>query len=329
MGEPWVSPRKYNRGALQRVLSTVTLLGLLVATAAAFAITERLKLVKSPVYRPYVSKWISPVCGCARGKAKVAVNLRRGDDVTVTILDSHRHVVRTLADGEYVPRGRATFTWDGFGDLGKRAPDGVYQPEIHLARQHRTILLPNRIVLDTRAPTVEKVTLSRDTISPDGDKVGDTIRIRYTLSEPAHVLVYLESTRVLRSRSHQSKGTVTWTGMDGDGRPLKAGTYTLSLGALDLAGNLTSVGDRTPVVVHVRYIRLAGDRIVVGKPGVRFSVGVDTDARKYRWKLAGRRGVASGAVLRLRAPAKAGTYRLTVGERLYSADATLVVRSGK
>jgi len=41
---------------LQRVLTTVTLLGLLVATAAAFAITEHLKLIKSPVYGTLVSK---------------------------------------------------------------------------------------------------------------------------------------------------------------------------------------------------------------------------------------------------------------------------------
>ena len=35
---------------MQRLLTTVTLVGLLVATAAAFAITERLKLTKSAVY---------------------------------------------------------------------------------------------------------------------------------------------------------------------------------------------------------------------------------------------------------------------------------------
>jgi hypothetical protein len=35
---------------LQRLLTTATLVGLLVATAAAFAVTERLKLTKSPIF---------------------------------------------------------------------------------------------------------------------------------------------------------------------------------------------------------------------------------------------------------------------------------------
>ena len=40
---------------MQRVLSTIVLLGLLVASAAAFAITEHLKLIKSPLYDPQVT----------------------------------------------------------------------------------------------------------------------------------------------------------------------------------------------------------------------------------------------------------------------------------
>ena len=45
---------------MQRVLTTATLVGLLVATAAAFAITERLKLVKSPIYGTEITSVFSP-----------------------------------------------------------------------------------------------------------------------------------------------------------------------------------------------------------------------------------------------------------------------------
>jgi FlgD Ig-like domain len=313
---------------LQRVLSTVTLLGLLVATAAAFAITERLKLVKSPVYGTVVSKRLSPVCDCASDKATIRVKLRRGDDLTVSILDQHRAVVRTLVQGAFTPRGVATFTWNGSNDLGSRAPDGVYHPEIHLAQQHRTILLPNRIVLDTHAPKVREATLSRSTISPDGDHVRDSVTIRYRLDTPAHVLVYLGSKLLIRSRVHTAEGKVLWYGTV-DGTPLKPGTYTLSVGAVDLAGNVTPAKARRALVVRVRYIQLARNRIVVRKPGVRFGVGVATDARTYRWTLDGRHGVSSDRVLRLTAPKRPGTYTLAVGERTYTAHATLVVRSGR
>jgi len=94
---------------LQRALSTVTLLGLLIATAAAFAVTERLKLVKSPITGPRISKVFSPVCGCARGKANISLRLRHADHVTVTVLDGRRDVVSTLAFGLRVPRGRSIF----------------------------------------------------------------------------------------------------------------------------------------------------------------------------------------------------------------------------
>lgn len=306
----------------------MTLLGLLVATAAAFAITERLKLVKSPIYGTVVSKRISPVCGCPHARALISVKLRRGDDLTVKILNRHRDVVRTLAERVFTPRGQATFTWDGANDLRIRVPDGVYQAEIHLAQQHRTILLPNRIALDTRAPKVREATASRDTISPDGDRRRDSVAIRYKLDSPGHVLVYLGTALLIRSRSHAAEGKVSWYGTV-DGAPLEPGTYTLSVGGVDLAGNVTPPDERRQLEVRVRYIQLARDPIVVLKPGVRFGVGVETDAPSYWWKLAGRHGVSSAPVLRLHAPKKAGRYTLAVGERRYTAHATLVVRSGR
>ena len=62
--------------------------------------------------------------------------------------------------------------------------------QIHLAKAHRTILLPNTIELDTKMPVVVPVA-ARTEFSPDGDHQADTVTIRFTLSEPAHVLVYL------------------------------------------------------------------------------------------------------------------------------------------
>jgi hypothetical protein len=313
---------------LQRVLSTATLLGLLFSTAAAFAITEHLKLVKSPVYGTFVSKRLSPTCGCAHGKARISVKLRRADAVTVTILGSGRKLVRTLASRQPEPRGRVVFVWDGTTDLGERAPDGVYQPEVHLANQHRTILLPNRIVVDTHPPLVLAASASRSTISPDGDHIGDSIKIRYRFDEPAHALVYLGSRLIIRSHGSKPSDSVTWYGKV-DGAPLPAGTYRLRVGGLDLVGNLTRAPRRRVVGVRVRYIELAHHRIVVGRPRVRVRVGVDTDARRYSWTLGGRRGVSSKRVLLVRAPKRAGRYTLVVTEHGFSDRAALVVRAGR
>jgi hypothetical protein len=309
---------------LQRVLTTATLVGLLIATAAAFAITERLKLVKSPITGTKISKVLSPTCGCARGKANISVVLRRGDTVTIEILDAELRPVRLLVGSESVPRGRTVFRWDGRTNFGGRAPDGVYRVQIHLDRQRRTILFPDRIVLDTTPPEVLDVHASRPQFSPDGDTVGDSVSILYRLSKQAHALVYLDGRRIIRSRSRRPSGAVVWTGRL-DGKVLKPGTYTLSVGAVDLAGNVTPADGRARVRVEIRYVELATSRIVVAA-GKRFDVGVSTDAEQYTWKLGARKGVASGPVLRVRAPQVPGRFTLTVAYLGHRDRAAVIVR---
>jgi hypothetical protein len=308
---------------LQRVLSTAILLGLLIATSAAFAVTERLKLVKSPVYGVFVSKTISPVCGCARGKATIAFKLRRADEVTLLIVDARRQAVATLSSAQPEPRGRSVFTWRGRTDEGTRAPDGVYQPQIHLIHQHRTILMPSRIVLDSKPPRVVSARLSRPTISPDGDHVDDSVKILYRLSERAHVLVYLGSHRIIYSHFQRPQDSVTWYGTL-DQTPLKPGTYTLEVGAVDLAGNVTPKAERKPLVLTVRYIALTPRRVRV-RAGARFSVRVGTDAPTYGWTLNGRHGTGRTRVLKLTAPRKAGTYALVAEENGHTARTAVTV----
>ena len=301
----------------------MTLLGLLIGTSAAFAVTEKLKLEKSPITGTRVSAAFSPTCGCARDKANISVRFRRKDTVTVAVLTAGRRLVRTLVDGVPVPRGRAVFRWDGRADSGELAPDGSYRVQIHLARAHRTILLPNEIALDTEVPKILPVA-NRTVFSPDGDHQADAVTIRFTLSEPAHALVFLGDRLIIRSRSHARTGAVTWNGKV-DGHVLPAGTVTLAIGAVDLAGNAIPPAERARLRLTIRYITLASARIAAAA-GTRFEIGVSTDARRYGWLLAGRHGYAHGPVLRLRAPQQPGRYALTVTEHGHSDRATVVVR---
>jgi FlgD Ig-like domain len=308
---------------LQRLLSTATLLGLLILTAAAFAITEKLKLEKSPITGTQVTPAFSPVCGCALDKATISVKFRKKDTVTVTVLTSSQKPVRTLVAGAPVQRGRVGFRWDGRTDAGSRAPDGTYRVEIHLASAHRTILLPNTIALDTETPTILPVP-NRTVFSPDGDHQADSVTIHFTLSEPAHVLVFIGDRLIIRSRSHAQKGTITWNGTT-DAHVLPPGTVTLSIGAVDLAGNAIPPAERARLRLTIRYITLTSGRIAA-VAGKKFQIGVSTDARRYGWLLAGRHGHAHGPVLKLRAPGRPGTYVLTVTEHGHSDRATVIVR---
>ena len=305
---------------MQRILSTAVIVGLLAATAAAFAITERLKLTKSPLTGTHVIRgYVSP---SAHTTAAVNVRFRRSDRTTVTMLDSHRHGVDTIAYRVLVPRGRRTFTWNGLTDAGTRAKDGTYRMEIHLTDQHRTILLPNPIVLETRRPAVLDAGAVRPAFSPDGDDQSDTVTIHYKLSEDAHVLVYVNGQRIIRSRSHKGNDKVAWGGKV-HGRLLSPGTYVLTVSAIDLAGNKAAKVQH--VSVTLRYIMLDAKRIVVPASG-RIRIGVSTDAKRYHWTLGARSGKGSGRVLKLRAPTAAGTYRLTVSEHGHVDTASIVVR---
>ena len=311
---------------MQRLLTTAILVGLLVATSAAFAVTERLKLTKSPIYGTvvYPKNGFSPKCGCARGKANVRIKLRHGDDVTVRILDRHKDTVRLLVGGVHVSRGISVFRWDGRTDADVLAQDGVYHAEIHLAGQHQTIVLPNRIELDTTAPDVKLVTVNRDLFSPDGDGQADFVRFHYDLSKPAHVNLYLDGTRILRTYRHSAKGSFSWFGV-ANGTALPQGSYSLEVGAVDLAGNSTPVAQRQRIRVTVRFIRIASRRIVVAA-GHRFAIGISTDAKRYRWQLGRRKSFATGPVLRLRASTRRGRYTLTVTERGHVDRAVVLVR---
>ena len=298
---------------MQRVLTTVTLLGLLVATAAAFAITEHLKLIKSPIYGTEVSnrdgvptKLFSPVCQCANSAARLTIRLRHHDHVTVTIVDAEDRQVATIASDEDLgARAPQQFVWDGRMADGTQAPDGVYHPWVSLSHARHTYRFTNKIILDTTPPKVRSASVGDSTLFAGSSR---TVAISYSFSEKAHAVVYLGRRKIILGRETQQP--VKWAGTVG-GKPLPAGTYVLSVGGQDLAGNETPAAERSSLKVDVRYVELSPGRIAV-RSGTPFRVHVKTAARHYTWRLGHRHGSRRGKSLRLRAPTTPGTYRLVV-----------------
>ena len=317
---------------MQRVLTTVTLLGLLVATAAAFAITEHLKLEKSPIsvtgiysLRPGTPALFSPVCGhgCRTRTAKIGLKLRHTGHVTVTIVDSDGHEVATIAPDVLVHAHVAqTFPWDGRTDAGAVAPDGVYYPVVQLPRHKFKFI--NKITVDTVAPNVLKAArVKRKQVFFAGRR--RTVAIGYTFSEKAHAVIYLDGRKVVLGRQTRPTGKIKWSGKL-DFRPLPAGRYVLAIGAQDLAGNETPVGGRMDVPVVLRYVEVTPGRIAV-RAGRHFTVHVETAARRYTWRLGQRHGGRRGKTLRLGAPSTPGTYRLVVTANGHATTAVVRVRA--
>jgi hypothetical protein len=306
---------------LQRVLSTVVLLGLLLATAAAFAITEHLKLIKSPIYHPIVTKKFSPICHCATDRAEISFKLRRSDSVTVTIV-SGGSIVDTLATDAKVQKNVAvTFPWDGQTPTGVANNGTVYQAQVELKNDKRTILMPNRIVIDTAPPTVLSASDDPGLLIAGGTH---GVGIQYDFSEKAHVAVYVGGRRVLFGRRTRPRGAVKWNGGAG-GKTLPPGRYVLAIAGVDVAGNETPPAERKRLVVRIRYIALSATSPIHTAARASFTVKVRTAAARYTWRFAGAHGTAKEKLLHLRAPASRGRYRLVVSAHGYSATAPVIV----
>ncbi len=296
----------------------VLVLVLLGATAAAFAVTERLKLERSPITGTQVDKVFSPVCECARDVAVISFRLRRRETLTLDILDKDRRSIRTIVRDKREPAGRVSFTWDGRDNLERVVAEGVYRPRVQLERNGRTIVLPNPIRVDTTAPVISLVRVFPRAFSPDSDGERDRVTATYRIDERARAIMLVDGRQRVQSKFRRLEGQLVWFGRI-NGRVVRPGIYEIRLRAVDRAGN-RSVRTRA-VPVRVRFVELSRARIEVGA-GRRFSVRVRTDAESYRWLFAGRRGVGRREVLVLRAPEEEGTYSLyvTVGGRAARAE---------
>ncbi len=288
-----------------QLLIVLVLLG---ATAAAFAVTERLKLERSPITGTRVDRVFSPVCECARDVAVISFVLRRRETVTVDILDADGRSVSTLVRARREPAGRVSYTWDGHDNAGRIVLEGRYHPRVQLERNGRTIVLPNPIRVDTTAPRIRIVRVVPRVFSPDGDGRRDRVTATYEVDEPARAMMLVDGERRVLSRFRPLRGKLVWFGLV-NGHSVLPGTYEIRLRAVDRAGNRSA---RTrAVTVKLRYVELSRDRIEVGA-GKRFSVRVSTDAPSYRWLFAGDRGAGKRQVLVLRAPETPGNYTLFV-----------------
>ena len=303
-------------------------LALLVGSAVAFGVAERLKVEKSPVTGTSVDKVFSPVCNCPQRRAMISFRLRRADRLKLSLLDDEGREIRTLVDGERAARGPHEFFWNGRGDDGRLVPEGRYRPKVELGRADRTIVLPNPISVDVTAPTVRVVSRSGRAPSRRTETAAETSCASVTARTSGRTACS-SSTAGLRvvSRSQRPGGVLQWVGGAPGGGKLPPGRYRLAVQARDLAGNLSK---RVPAaVVPLRYVRLEETRIAAA-PGERVVVGVDTDAPRVRWLLRRGssvvdRGVARRAI-RFLAPARPGRYMLVVTAGSHSDRALVIVR---
>jgi hypothetical protein len=300
---------------LARLLPAVLVVGLLGGSAVAFAVTERLKLERSPIFKTRVDKTVSPHSG---RRAQIVFRLRKAGSLSLAIVDSQDHVVRALISSRHVGAGKKTYTWNGRGDDGAPVPDGTYKPRVHLANEHRTILLPNPITVDTQKPQISLTRTSLTVVSPDGDANHDYLTVFFHASEPVRAVLYADGRQAVKQKSFKA-ASLQWGRRNG--MPRKPGVYRLRLRAIDAAGN---IGPPTRVFkVRIRYIEL-GRHVIRARSGGRIVVAVSTDAHFYFWRIGPRHGRVHRRRLVVAAGAP-GRYRLVVSEGGHKARAVVVV----
>jgi len=297
-------------------------IALLVATAAAFVVSERLKLTPSPILDTQVDRSFSPTCSCPTAIARLSFRLRKADRLTIAVVKADS-VVRNLVRSRRFGPGVVGSAWNGREDGGRLAPDGSYLIRVHLAHARRTIVLPNPITLDTRAPRAELVAIRPRRFSPDGDHRADRVEISYRFDEVARPYLLIDGRVRVIGRFAYRSGQLTWYGKVGS-TVFPAGRYRISVAGRDLAGNLSAPAPAK--TVEIRFIALARHTISAA-PGRCLEVSVSTDALRFHWRFAGRSGTAlARRPLALRAPTRLGRYRLTVSERGHSAQALITIR---
>jgi hypothetical protein len=223
---------------MRRNAPTILALLLIVATATAFAVTQRLKLKPSPISRTRVSDVFSPVCRCATKAANIQFALRRADHLRIAVRTGSGDV--TVAEGSF-PRGDVHVRWDGRDASGELVPDGVYYPLVELQRAGRTIDLPNPIRVDTIRPSIRLRSLRPRVFRPGVQ----TLTATYTVSEHAHALLFVDGSRRVLTASKRLRYLLHWSGKV-HGRAIRPGRHQVWLVAEDLAGNRSAP---TPVVI--------------------------------------------------------------------------------
>ena len=316
---------------------------LVLATLAAFFVTQRLKDADPPVKRIATQLVVSPNGDGRKDTAQIAFTLPKGDRTTVALVTAAGDEVRGLVDDRRLGRGRHRFEWDGRDDLGRVAPDGLYYVRVALRRQGRVATTKRAITVETTPPRPQLESVER--------LANGSVRLRYRgpTSPPARFTVYRtdggRTREVARFLGVRGENEYVWDGFVGLKR-LPPGDYAFAVTVQNKALVAGSWPRRLPPTrdtaapgtgLSFTPLQLAPPFEPV-RSGTVARVRVAGPPRRFRWRLTRlasirplRRGIGRGRNLAFRVPARAptGVYRLSVTAAGRTATAPIAVRSGR
>ncbi|MBJ7332299.1 MAG: hypothetical protein JHC95_20550 [Solirubrobacteraceae bacterium] len=337
------------------VIGGIAFAVLVVATFAAFFITQRLKREPGVLLSVKATPFFSPNRDGRFDRARVGFMIKEADDVTVTVVDRDDQAIRRLTRNKTLPSyTRLNLVWDGKDDDGVKAPDGVYRVQVGLRRQGRSVMLPRNIELDTTAPQPrvlsigpEKTPLPRPELLPRRDGKPAVVHLELPGRKP-RVLVYrtdvTPAREVLAEQLAPDATSWEWDGTV-DGRKVAQGTYLVAVETRDQAGNIGTSPRRLPPHppygestggrggISIRYLNAQPPTTPV-EAAAQAEFGVLSAGTRYTWQIRRvgqtRRAHGSGTrpLVRVRAPGgKSGMYLFELRSATHRATVPFAVQS--
>ncbi len=321
---------------------------LVVATLAAFFVTQRLKTGEPAVKDIVVQGYMSPNGDGVKDRARFAFTLPRGDRVTLDIDDAEGDRVRRLLDGARVHRGRHAFYWDGHADDGTVPRDAHYFLRVVLRDQGRAVTSPTGVLLLTRPPRPRIVSVS-PRLAQARHPTAVTVRFVGPSSSPPVL-------RIWRTDQPRPRAVATVVGRPGQhmlrfggrvhGRGLPAGDYSVSVTVRNLA---LVTGSFPPRLPPSRAQALPGTgftvlRTVAAGPlepiaaGSHARISIEGGAGRVGWRLdqvtgghSAAKGNGHGSNVAVHIPRKAatGVYVVTLTTGGQTARVPLAVRAAR
>jgi hypothetical protein len=346
-------------------LAQVVFALLVLATVAAFFVTQKLKHEPSVVQQFHELPWFSPT-GVGHKVERVSFKIKRADEVTVTIANSGGDDVATLYGPRQLPAYHPLkLQWSGRTASGRLAPDGRYHVLIRLRNQARTVQVPRSFLLNTRPPQPEIAAISDGgaappasgpAILPTSDRKPLTIAFSPGSGRNPELFIYRTDVTPVRLVAPlpipAGATTATWDGSVG-GHLVPPGTYLIAIRDRDRQGNIGVDPATLPkfgapaTLAPLPRGQLARGRggvtvrelgveppVVATAAGSPIEFGVDARRSGYSWTVTRvgaahprTHGTSSRPLLKLSAPGGiAGVYELGIQTRRYSTQVPFAVQ---
>jgi N,N-dimethylformamidase beta subunit-like protein/flagellar hook capping protein FlgD len=214
-----------------RALATALFALLVLATVAAFFVTQRLKSGQPVVRRLALQRYFSPNHDHRKDRAKISFDLPKGDRVTVDVVNRNGDRVRRMVDGRSLGRGEHRLEWDGRADDGTVPADGTYYVRVTLRRQGRAATGVRGVELVTEPPRPRLLSVSPSWVSAHRPA---PVTITYTGPSVVRPIYGIWRTdrrparRVATLIGDRQTHSIRWDGRVG-GRPAPPGRYAVSV----------------------------------------------------------------------------------------------------